>query len=305
MAAYAEIDADIFATLPAALHYRGEPNEWVRMTRPGHAAALVPRGTVFDDDGATLVRRRAVRAHLPHRRAGDWTLAHAGDGQPHGLARMDAGMFAVADYRLGLMRFDAASGTMTPICEGVNVERFRGLGDITRAPNGDLWFTDPGRSSLSDPTGRVFRLRSGARTPSSCSPTFPIRTASAFSPDGRFVYVAATRANAVWRLLADAPDPVYPMVGMWVQLSGGLGPDGIAVHAERLRRRRAGQAGRACGVRSARRSDRARAHARRHVDDVGRVASGRSPARHRRCTDRTIYCRLSRLLRRDLTHVTT
>ena len=53
----------------------------------------------------------------------------------------------------------------------------------------------------------------------------------ALSPDGRFVYVAATRANAVWRLLADAPDPVWPMVGVFLHLSGGLGPDGLAVDA--------------------------------------------------------------------------
>jgi hypothetical protein len=35
MPAHAELDAERFATLPESLHYRGEPNEWVRVTRPG------------------------------------------------------------------------------------------------------------------------------------------------------------------------------------------------------------------------------------------------------------------------------
>jgi gluconolactonase len=62
------------------------------------------------------------------------------------------------------------------------------------------------------------------------------------SADG-FVYLAATRANAVWRLLADAPD--QSMVGIWVQLSGGLGPDGLAVNADGFVAVAHGQAGRA------------------------------------------------------------
>jgi gluconolactonase len=119
------------------------------------------------------------------------------------------------------------------------------LGDITRAANGDLWFTDPGRSSLSDPSGRLFRLRAGAATPDVVLANVPYPNGVALSPDGRFVYLAATRANAVWRLLADAPDPVYPMVGLWVQLSGGLGPDGVAVNADGFVAVAHGQAGRA------------------------------------------------------------
>ena len=240
-----DIDADIFATLPSALHFRGEPNEWVRVTRPGARLHSFLEGPTFDDDGALWCVDVPYGRIFRIDRDGEWTVAHAGDGQPHGLAKLDGAAFAVADYRLGLMRFDVAGGTMTPICEGVNAERFRGLGDITRARNGDLWFTDPGRSSLSDPTGRVFRLRNGAKAPDLVLANVPYPNGIGTSPDGRLVYLAATRANAVWRLLADAPDPVYPMVGTWVQLSGGLGPDGIAVHPNGCVAVAQGQAGRA------------------------------------------------------------
>jgi len=239
------IDAGIFATLPAALHHSGEPNEWVRVTRPGARLHSFLEGATFDEEGALWCVDVPYGRIFRIDRDAQWSVAHAGDGQPHGLARLERGAFAVADYRLGLMRLDVASRAMTSICEGVNSERFRGLGDITRARNGDLWFTDPGRSSLSDPSGRVFRLRSGATAPELILANVPYPNGIALSPDGRLVYVAATRANAVWRFLADAPDPVYPMVGTWVQLSGGLGPDGVAVHANGCVAVAHGQAGRA------------------------------------------------------------
>ncbi|HVF64293.1 MAG TPA: SMP-30/gluconolactonase/LRE family protein [Casimicrobiaceae bacterium] len=245
MSAFTDIEADVFAALPASLHYSGEPNDWVRVTRPGARLHSFLEGPVFDDRGRLWCVDVPYGRILTVDASGQWTLVHRGEGQPHGLARMHDDVFAVADYRHGLMRFDPASGAMTTLCEGVNSERFRGLGDVTCAPNGELWFTDPGRSSLSDPTGRLFRLRAGAREPDLVLANVPYPNGVGVSPDGKFVYVAVTRANAVWRLFADAPDPVYPMVGTWVQLSGGLGPDGIAVHPQGHVAVAHGQAGRA------------------------------------------------------------
>ncbi|HVE49231.1 MAG TPA: SMP-30/gluconolactonase/LRE family protein [Casimicrobiaceae bacterium] len=246
MGAYADINAEVFAALPSSLHYRGEPNDWVKVTRPGARLHSFLEGPVFDDAG------RLWCVDVPYGRIfrvdpnGQWTLAHNGEGQPHGLARMqNESAFAVADYRFGLMRFDPARGAMSVLCDGINSERFRGLGDVTSAGNGDLWFTDPGRSSLSDPTGRLLRLRAGEAKPDLVLANLPYPNGVGVSPDGKLVYVAITRANAVWRLLADAPDPVYPMVGLWVHLSGGLGPDGISVHDSGHVAVAHGQAGRA------------------------------------------------------------
>jgi gluconolactonase len=46
-----DISAEVFATLPASLHYRGEPNEWVRVTRPGQKLHSFLEGPAFDADG--------------------------------------------------------------------------------------------------------------------------------------------------------------------------------------------------------------------------------------------------------------
>jgi len=43
------------------------------------------------------------------------------------------------------------------------------------------------------------------------------------------LYVAATRANAIWHLPL-LPDGTVGRIGVHIQLSGGRGPDGIALH---------------------------------------------------------------------------
>ena len=237
--------ARVHASLPAALHWRGETNDWVRLTRPGQRLHSFLEGPQFDGDGALWC------VDVPYGRIfrigadGGWHLAWQGDGQPHGLARLPDGAFAITDYRHGLLRFDPRSSTMDVLCARAPDGPFRGLSDIARAVNGDLWFTDPGRTSLSDPTGRLFRLRAGAREPEPVLDNVPYPNGVALSHDQRHVYLAATRANAVWRLFADGPERGTPMVGVWTQLSGGLGPDGIAVHPGGAVAVAHGQAGRA------------------------------------------------------------
>ncbi len=225
------VEAVLFTALPDRLHYRGEPTDWVRTTRPGQRLHSFLEAPCFDAAGNLWL------ADVPYGRlfridpAGNWTIGYEYPGEPHGLARLGDGRLALTDYRLGLLAFDPVGRSHTMLCDRINTEAFRGLSDITTAPNGDLWFTDPGRSSLSDPTGRLFRLRAGQARPELVLANIPYPNGVAVSPDGVFVYVAATRANAVWRLLADAPDPAYPMVGVHLHLSGGLGPDGMAVDA--------------------------------------------------------------------------
>ena len=243
------IDAELWTRLPDALHHTGEPNDWVRTTRPGMRLHSFLEGPCFDADGTLWL------ADVPYGRifkiapSGAWTLAQRYDGEPHGLRRLADGRFAVTDHRHGLLALDPVSGTREVLVDRINTEHFRGLSDLALAPNGDIWFTDSGRTSLSDPTGRLFRLRAPldpqARRLELVLANVPYPNGVALSPDGRLVYLAATRANAVWRLLADAPDPVWPMVGIFVQLSGGLGPDGLAVDRRGRLAVAHGQAGRA------------------------------------------------------------
>lgn len=237
-------DAEPFARLPTALYAQGAPSEWERVTRPGMKLHSFLEGPEFDALGNLWL------VDVPNGRLfriapdGDWSLAFSYAGEPHGLAFLGDGAFALTDYRQGVLRFDSNTSTLEPLCRSINSEAFRGLGDIAMAPDGALWFADPGRTSLSDPTGRLFRLRPGRETPDLVLNNIPYPNGIAFGAGGTQAYVAATRANAVWRLMTEWPDPTHPMVGVHIQLSGGLGPDGLAFSARGLLAVAQAQAGR-------------------------------------------------------------
>ncbi len=79
-------------------------------------------------------------------------------------------------------------------------------GNLFFAANGDLYFTDQGQTGLHDPTGRVYRLRGDGR--------LDLLIATVPSPNGLVtnlaenqLYVAVTRANAVWRRYCSGVPP--------------------------------------------------------------------------------------------------
>ncbi len=225
----ARYTAKPFATLPDALRHKGPPSAWARMTRPGQDMHSFLEGAFFDDD------RNLWLSDVPYGRvfcvspAGDWTIAHHYDGEPHSMRIAPDGRHIAVDYRCGLVHLTGFD-TAEPMSSGLSDQPFLGLSDMTYGADGTLWFTDSGRSSLSDPTGRVYCWpKSGElRLVLDC---VPYSNGISVSYDGAWVYVAATRANQVWRFAAQLPADGPPMTGTFVQLSGGLGPDGLACNS--------------------------------------------------------------------------
>lgn len=219
------ITARLWSKLPKKHHYKGEPNDWVKMTRPGQSLHSFLEGPEFDHEGNLWVVDVPYGRIFKISAQGDWTLQHTYDGEPHSIKQKADGTFVITDYKNGLLGYDG-NGQFKTLVAG---EKFKGLSDLTIAPNGDVWFTDSGRTSLSDPTGNVFRYKTDGTLVHVLN-NVPYPNGIALSSDGKLVYVAATRANAVWRLMADYPEQQWPMVGTYVQMSGALGPDGLAVH---------------------------------------------------------------------------
>ncbi|MEQ8707725.1 MAG: SMP-30/gluconolactonase/LRE family protein [Rhodospirillales bacterium] len=222
------LDAEIWSLLPDDLHWSGPMNSWVNAARPGQTLHSFLEGPCFTADGRLWLTDVPFGRLFSISPDGVWRLEARTAGQPHAVKLMADGRLAMVDYLLGLLTFTPETGASETLCASTNTESFRGLSDLAIAPNGDIWFTDSGRTSLTDPTGRLFVLRTDRRLQQPLS-NVPYPNGVALSPDGKLVYVAATRANAVWRLNADWTDPVRPMAGLWVQLAGGLGPDGLAV----------------------------------------------------------------------------
>lgn len=221
------LTATLWTALPDDLHHQGEPSAWAKMTRPGQPMHSFLEAAFFDDAGNMWV------SDVPYGRVfrisakGDWTLMHQIDGEPHAMRIAPDGRHIAVDYKHGLIELTSAASF--DILSSGGTSPFLGLSDMTYGPDGALWFTDSGRSSLSDPNGRVYRHENGdLRQILDC---VPYANGIAVSPDNAWVFVAATRANQVWKFSTRLPETGAPMVGTYLQLSGGLGPDGLACNA--------------------------------------------------------------------------
>ena len=80
---------------------------------------------------------------------------------------------------------------------------------------------------MRDSTGRVYCLHPDGMLRAILD-SGPSPNGIVLSPDENLLYVAMTRANAVWRcpLMVDGS---ATKIGAFVTLSGGLGPDGLAM----------------------------------------------------------------------------
>ena len=161
---------------------------------------------------------------------GHFTVAAEYNGEPNGLAIHRDGRIFIADYANGIMVLDPATSKVTPFVTRVRLERLKAVNDLVFASNGDLYFTDQGLSGLHDPTGRVFRVRANGQVDCLLD-NVPSPNGIALDPSETMLYVAVTRANAVWRVPL-MPDGGVAKVGNFIQLSGGGGPDGLAVDSQ-------------------------------------------------------------------------
>lgn len=237
------LTAELWSRLPESLHWQGPPNAWTEAARPGQRLHSFLEGPAFDGDDLLI-------ADVPYGRvfrlspSCSWSTALSYDGQPHALRALPDGDWAVACFARGLLSADLATRMITELEPRMNTEGFRGLSDLAVAPNGDVWFTDSGRSSLSDPTGRLFVRRADGRLETALS-NLPYPNGVALSPDGGQVYVAMTRAQEIRTLRSDWPRVAAPMSGIFAHTQGGLGPDGLAVDGQGRVAAAQAQAGRA------------------------------------------------------------
>ncbi|WP_297770554.1 SMP-30/gluconolactonase/LRE family protein [uncultured Roseovarius sp.] len=229
--------------LPEEHRHRGEPSDWAKMTRPGQPMHSFLEAAFFDED------RNLWLSDVPYGRVfrvspeGDWQLVHRIDGEPHAMRIAPDGRHIAVDYRHGLIELTGPD-SFSVLSTGLEGQPFLGLSDMCYGADGTLWFTDSGRTSLSDPTGRVYCLTPAGdlRLLLDC---VPYSNGICLSPDGAWLYIAVTRANQVWRLSARLPDSGQPMVGTFLHLSGGLGPDGLATNVRGWLAVAQAQAGRA------------------------------------------------------------
>ncbi|MDF3888004.1 SMP-30/gluconolactonase/LRE family protein [Cupriavidus basilensis] len=219
-------ELDVFTRMPAK--YR-QPRRtiWADANQGGREIDAFLEGPVFDSAGNLYV------TDIPYGRVfridptGGWELVAQWDGEPNGMKFLSAAELLVTDYRNGLMLLDTRSGTVAPYLGRRNTESFKGVNDLTIDSQGNIYFTDQGQTGLHDPTGRVYRLSATGRLELLLS-NVPSPNGIVLSPDEKFLFVAVTRGNCVWRMpiLADGS---VSKTGQFFTSYGPSGPDGLAM----------------------------------------------------------------------------
>ena len=219
------IEAQVFTKMPSQFRLPQE-NAWASINKPGQTIDSFIEGPVFDKQGNLYI------TDIPYGRifrispALDWELVIQYDGWPNGLAIDDAGKLWVADHKLGLLRVDPQNPMVEVILTGVD-EPFLGLNDLIFDSRQNLYFTDQGQTGLHDPVGKVYCLEPSGKL-SKILGNVPSPNGLVFDNAERFLFVAATRANNVWRMPI-FEDKSTGKVGAFQTFFGTSGPDGLAI----------------------------------------------------------------------------
>ncbi|MES1149404.1 MAG: SMP-30/gluconolactonase/LRE family protein, partial [Bradyrhizobium guangdongense] len=224
------IPTTVFSTMPDNFRRRSERSDWADANRPGVPTDSFIEGPSFDAKGNLYV------VDIPFGRIfriapdGAWSLVIEYEGWPNGLKIAKDGRILVADYMHGIMELDAEAGRIAPVLTARNSESFRGCNDLHLASNGDIYFTDQGQTGLQNPTGRLYRLRTNGQLDCILD-NVPSPNGLVLNADENVVFLAVTRDNAIWRVPL-MKDGTASKVGIFIQMSGGAGPDGMAIDSQ-------------------------------------------------------------------------
>jgi gluconolactonase len=243
------IEARVLTRLPDAFRQKRR-SEWADANKPGQELDSFLEGPAFDRDGNLYVTDIPFGRIFRISPRLDWTLVAEYDGWPNGIAIHRDGSLWIADYRRGLLRVDMPTAAARKssrardassrasrvlrdpgaILAHRNSESFKGLNDLTFDALGHCHFTDQGQTGLHDPSGRVYRLRATGQLDCLVA-NVPSPNGIAIDAAGSVLFLAVTRANAVWRgpLLADG---TTSKMGAFRTFFGASGPDGLAVDVE-------------------------------------------------------------------------
>ena len=185
-----------------------------------------PEGPAFDRDGNLFVVNvdtGDISKITPEGQVK--TFVNTG-GVPNGAKFHANGDLYVADRNRGIIAV-SPKGNLQIVIDNYQGKKFNGPNDLVFDSTGDLYFTDPHGSSAENPLGCVYRLSAKGEM-SLFASGLPYPNGLVLSRDGKDLFVAITRKNRILRYLLDPPIRST----IFSQLSGGWGPDGMALDVE-------------------------------------------------------------------------
>ena len=218
---------EIFSAMPDKYRQTGVRSEWADVNQGGRLADSFLEGPVFDTQGNLYVTDIPFGRVFRIDPKGEWDLVAQWEGEPNGMKFLSDTELLVTDYKNGLMRLNIQTGQVKSFLERRNSESFKGVNDLVLDARGNVYFTDQGQTGMHDPSGRVYRLSPDSKLDLLLN-NVPSPNGIVLSPDERFLFVAATRGNSVWRmpLLSDGS---VSKVGQFFTSYGPSGPDGLAM----------------------------------------------------------------------------
>jgi gluconolactonase len=216
------IETEVFAQVPARLRKTGTPPERLAAGKSVTMGSFL-EGPSFDRAGNLYVVDLAWGRIFKVSPKGDFDVMVEYDGEPNGLAIHKDGRIFIADHKQGILSLE--DGRIAPVVSRHHQQRFKGPNDLTFDSLGNLYFTDQGVSDMADPSGCVYRYTAEGKLQRLAN---NLPSPNGIVVDGNMAYVAVTRGNAVWRLPL-APDGTVVRMGVFLHLSGGRGPDGMAL----------------------------------------------------------------------------
>ena len=226
-AAPPSVEAQVFTTIPAEFGRGADRSHWADIQFPGAQTPTFLEGPSFDKEGNLWVTDIPWGRLFRITPSGEVSIGAEWDGEPNGLKFHKDGRGFITDHKNGIMVLDPRTGKVEPYLERSSLERFKAVNDLVFARNGDMYFTDQGQTGLQDPSGRLYRLRVDGRLELLLN-NVPSPNGLVLNKAENALFLAVTRANQIWKVTL-LPDGTVTKVGAWVQMSGGSGPDGLAI----------------------------------------------------------------------------
>ena len=221
------IETTVFARLPDKYRLTGKQTEWLKLQRRGENLHSFLEGPSFDRAGNLYVVDVPFGRIFRISPDGTFDLVIEYDGEPNGLKIHRDGRIFIADHKNGILALDPHRGDLSTVVDRSQIEDFKGPNDLVFSSSGDLYFTDQGQTGMQDASGKVYRLRANGALEKVLD-GIPSPNGIVLDSKETTLFIAVTRGNCVWR----APmllDGSVSKVGVFIQMSGGVGPDGMAM----------------------------------------------------------------------------
>ncbi len=151
-------------------------------------------------------------------------------GRPNGTKFHKDGRLFITDQKKGVLWWDPKTGKSQTLFTDYKGAKFLGPNDLIFDSQGNFYFTDPGMTGAYNPTGAVYKATAqGELIQLFHNLAYP--NGIALSPNESCLLIAEFAANRISYCFFDKQGkPEW--VGILCNLSGGVGPDGLALDAQ-------------------------------------------------------------------------